>query len=203
MKLEADTLYHIYNQGNNRQQIFFSNEDYLAFLKLYRKHVADYCETLSYCLMPNHFHFIVYTNHKSVEQKKLGSINIQLLSDGFRKLSSAYAQETNLRRRASGSLFRQKTKAKDLSVTLFNKYFSYAELCFFYIHQNPIDAGLVKNVTDWNFSSAKDYAGIRNGTLCNRELAFKLFEWDTEDVSFFKQQYAIDKKAMDSFWAKK
>ncbi len=52
--------------------------------------------------------------------------------------------------------------------------------CFHYIHQNPLVAGLVKNLEDWNFSSFKDYAGKRNGTLCNKSLAVKFCSYDPE-----------------------
>ena len=47
----------------------------------------------------------------------------------------------------------------------------YPLVCFNYIHQNPVSANLVKNPQDWEFSSYRDYAGLRNGTLINRKLA--------------------------------
>ena len=36
---------------------------------------------------------------------------------------------------------------------------------------------MVNKQVDWMFSSAKDYAGLRKGTLCNQELAKKLL-WE-------------------------
>ena len=60
MHFEEDQLYHIYNQGNNKQQIFFSHENYLYFLQHYRKTVNPFADTIAYCLMPNHFHFLVH-----------------------------------------------------------------------------------------------------------------------------------------------
>src|ERR1041385_1789309 len=95
MKTFAGNIYHIYNQGNNRQRIFFNQEDYFVFLKKYRELVAKNCETLCYCLMPNHFHFLIYATEKSEQEKKLGSISIQNLSDGFRRMLSIYAHELN------------------------------------------------------------------------------------------------------------
>ncbi len=44
-------------------------------------------------------------------------------------------------------------------------------MCFNYIHQNPVRAGLVKTEIEWEFSSAQDYAGLRNGTLVNKKVA--------------------------------
>ncbi len=49
----------------------------------------------------------------------------------------------------------------------------YCSQCFSYIHQNPVAAGLVKHPGDWQFSSYLDYAGLRNGNLCNNKLATK------------------------------
>jgi len=70
-----------------------------------------------------------------------------------------------------GNLFRQKTKAKCMEEG--NE--SYGEIAFHYIHQNPLRAGLVKRMEDWEFSSYKDYAGLRDGKLCNKELGMQLF----------------------------
>lgn len=47
----------------------------------------------------------------------------------------------------------------------------YPQVCFNYIHQNPVQAGLVNKTAAWEYSSALDYAGKRNGKLINRKLA--------------------------------
>ena len=200
MKIEKENIYHIYNQGNNRQQIFFSREHYLLFLKLYRKQIAEQCETLCYCLMPNHFHFLVYATDKSIVEMKLGVITIQKLSDGFRRLLSTYAHEINSLRGTAGSLFRQKTQAKLIGSGISTTTISYAEQCFYYIHQNPVSAGLAAKNCDWEFSSAQDFSGIRNGTLCNQQLAFQLFGWESDDLSFLNRSYIVDKEIETSFF---
>ena len=72
----------------------------------------------------------------------------------------------------TGSRFRQKTKAKLLE----SSSPDYSLITFHYIHQNPLTAGLVKTLDDWDYSSFKDYAGKRNGTLCNKDLAHELLD---------------------------
>ena len=47
----------------------------------------------------------------------------------------------------------------------------YPQVCFDYIHQNAVKAGIVKSPVDWEYSSAIDYAGIRDGKLINRTVA--------------------------------
>ena len=60
MIFETEHLYHIYNQGNNKQKIFFSRENYLYFLQKINKHIRPHVDVLAWCLMPNHFHLLVY-----------------------------------------------------------------------------------------------------------------------------------------------
>jgi REP element-mobilizing transposase RayT len=51
--------YHINNRGNNRENIFLEDRNYLYFMELYAYHVAPVLETFAYCLLRNHFHFLV------------------------------------------------------------------------------------------------------------------------------------------------
>ena len=60
MQFEKDHIYHIYNQGNNRQKIFFDRENYLFFLQKMNDYLLPYCDIMAWCLMPNHFHWMVY-----------------------------------------------------------------------------------------------------------------------------------------------
>jgi hypothetical protein len=50
-------------------------------------------------------------------------------------------------------------------------------------------AGLVNKMEDWNYSSFKDYIGTRNGTLCNKNLAFQLL--DINPTTFYHDSYAV------------
>jgi len=54
----------------------------------------------------------------------------------------------------------------------------YATACFLYIHQNPVMAGLVFSPKDWEFSSFRDYAGLRNGKLVKKEIAQEYVDLD-------------------------
>ena len=191
MKFFAGNIYHIYNQGNNRQQTFFSRNDYLDFLKLYRKEIAPNCETLCYCLMPNHFHFLAYANEKSINEFKLGNLTIQKLADGYRRMLSTYSTGVAKRINRTGAFFKPKTKAKEMEAKG-RSIISSEEFCFHYIHQNPWRAGLVSNASDWEFSSLQDYEGARPGTICNRDLAFELFGWGKSAFKSPEEKLALD-----------
>lgn len=53
-------LYHIYNQGNNRGKIFFIRGNYQFFLRKINQFILPYADVLAWCLMPNHFHLMIY-----------------------------------------------------------------------------------------------------------------------------------------------
>ncbi len=59
MKKEEGKYYHIYNRGNNKQKIFFDDENYLFFLSKFKKYLIPNIDVFAYCLMPNHFHFFI------------------------------------------------------------------------------------------------------------------------------------------------
>lgn len=176
MNFSPDNIYHVYNQGNNKQRIFYNRKDYFLFLVLYKKLVGGVINTIAWCLMPNHFHFMVHSNQKSNEKIKQGGLYIDVVTNGFRKLLSGYARIFNNLNGRSGSLFRQKTKSKcltDLPVGINNilSVNEYYKNCFHYIHQNPVRAGLVHLPEEWEFSSYREYAGLSPAELCQKELA--------------------------------
>ena len=186
MNFNPYNLYHIYNQGNNREVIFRHREDYFIFLKEMQLLILPNCEIIAYCLMPNHFHLMVYTDERVERMIKQGGLIIDPVTNGIRKLLSGYARIINKKYNRTGSLFRQKTKSKLLteenivSDSPGNKP-DYCSNCFHYIHQNPWKAGLVKRLEDWEFSSFRDYAGLRTGYLCNVVIAGELCNYDPDD----------------------
>lgn len=183
MQFQPNTLFHIYNRGNNRQTIFFERENYLFFLRKIRNYLLPHCEILAYCLMPNHFHLLIYADERTIQNIKIGNKEVNVLSYGFQNLLSSYAKAINKKYQRTGSLFTQNTKAKPLAAT------PDGYVCFKYIHQNPLKANLVQEIKDWEFSSFQDYAGLRNGSLNNQNLAHKILQFDK--VQYFKTAYEL------------
>ena len=194
MQFEVGHIYHIYNQGNNRQPIFFERKHYLFFLQKMRAYLLPHGDILAYCLMPNHFHVMVEV--KSTESggatlSRTPTINpISSPSDSLNKsigiLLASYTRAINKQQNRSGSLFRSKTKAECITKpegitpsfyttsvgTIINTHHietHYPQVCFNYIHQNPVRAGFVNQAVDWEFSSCRDVHGMRHGTLIAKE----------------------------------
>ena len=115
MHFEEGNLYHIYNQGNNKLNVFHEQEEYIFFLQLIRKNLIPYTDLLAYCLMPNHFHLMINADKRCKNLIKQGGLFIDPITNSFRKTLSCYTHVKNVKSGNSGSLFRQKTKAKSLS----------------------------------------------------------------------------------------
>ncbi|UBF27204.1 transposase [Kovacikia minuta CCNUW1] len=144
---EPGNFYHLYNRGNNRQNICFERENYLHFLRLVRRHLTvESVEILAYCLMPNHYHLLVYL--------KAGN-----LSEPMKSLSLAYTKGMNARYERVGALF----QGRFCSIQVEQE--AYLLHLVRYIHLNPVKGGLVKHPGEWEFSSYREYAGLRQGTL--------------------------------------
>ena len=185
MEFFENEPYHVYNRGNNKQNIFFSPQNYLFFLKKVRTYFLPHCNILAYCLMPNHFHFLVNSDKRTVATKIIAGRERNVLSEGIRNLLSSYTQAINKQNTTTGSLFQQNTKAKIIP----RDSNMYDLLCFHYIHQNPMKAKLVTKMENWEYSSFKDYCGLRNETLCNKELAIQLL--DINMKTFYGDSYRI------------
>lgn len=180
MRFEPGQLYHVYNRGNNRQQVFFTPDHYLYFLKKLRGHVRPRCHILAYCLMPNHFHILLCPTLVGVQEAVTTSHTKQALTQGLAVALSSYTQGLNKERGTSGSLFQSRTKALLLTAGAP----TYPQACFHYIHQNPVRAGLTPALADWPYSSYRDYAGLRSGTLCDQALAQELLDLPLNHIAF-------------------
>jgi len=193
MTFHENCLYHVYNRGNDRQPIFFSRANHLFFLQKVRDSIRPRCELLAYCLMPNHFHFLLLATADTLKTKLIGGVDKNVLSEGFKSVLSSYTQAINRQEGRTGSLFTQNTKAKELSGP------DYGFTCFQYIHQNPARAGFVKRLEDWEFSSFRDYTGLRAGTLCNQERAKILL--DLPETRFYEESYkALRVELLREIW---
>ncbi|HZY10361.1 MAG TPA: transposase [Bacteroidota bacterium] len=159
MELYQDHYYHLYNRSNNNEVVFKSLENYLYFLKNYRKYFEVDFDTIAYCLMPTHFHFLIIVKAEDTRRIKK-NLGIFL---------SSYTKAVNLQFERHGSLFQQHSKSRHIDDE------RYLLTLVTYIHQNPVRAGLVTTLEDWEFSSYKDYMGMRNGSLPKTQLILTYF----------------------------
>ncbi len=130
-----DSYYHIYARGASRHEIFLEASDYYVFLELFRRYLSmeeirdsagmpyaklyEDIELLCYCLMPNHFHLLVYQVNEGAMQRLM------------RGVMTGYSRYFNKKYKRSGSLFESRYKA---SMIMSDAYLMHITR---YIHLNP------------------------------------------------------------------
>jgi len=184
MHFEEGFTYHIYNRSNNT--LFKTRDNYLYFLKKFRSYILPYVDVIAWCLMTNHFHFMVRVNKDATEMVKEKHLpHTQILSKQIGILLSSYTKAFNKQNGRRGSLFAHNTEAIKINQALFKTggkdRYSHAVNCFRYIHYNPVEACLVEKMGDYEFSSYNDFAGKRNGKLVNKELAMQMINYDNDN----------------------
>lgn len=138
--------------------------------------------------MPNHFHFMVITKEEACNQIMIAGMesHLQEFSKAIGKTLSSYAKAINIQNGTTGCLFQKKTRAKLLkdeqveNIQAINRS-DYISTCVRYIHENPLQAGLVDDAADWKHSSLAEFEGKVKTGICNREKLFSLTGFSTRD----------------------
>ncbi len=155
----SDSFYHIYNCGNNKEDIFVEDRNYKYFLELVKKYVIPIADIWSYCLLKNHFHLLIRTK-EDVESKKL--------SQGISNLFNTYAKSFNKAYRRTGSLFKDRFSRIKIEKE------SYLKTVIIYINTNAVHHGFVERVEDYEHSSYKALISDKE-TLLKRKCVIELF----------------------------
>jgi REP element-mobilizing transposase RayT len=152
-------VYHIYNRGCHRVSIFREPDNYLFVLRNLKKYLRELDLTLLvYCLMPNHYHFLI---------RQDGSQRAGLLPQ---RVFNSYSKAYNSRYQHSGTLFEGSYHVKPVVQTT-----HLLHLCR-YIHANPVKDGLVAEPGDWPYSNYLEWVGQRDGTLFDHAFVQSYFD---------------------------
>ena len=142
--------FHAFNRGVNREKIFFCEQDYGLFLRIVSQCVDGIgIIILAYCLMPNHFHFALRQDEPYA------------MAHFFKQLCDTYAKAINAFNGRVGHLFQGPYKPK-----LVHKPETVSNLSR-YIHRNPVEANLVNDPSQWEYSSSREYCGLRTPSFVN------------------------------------
>lgn len=184
-----EQYYHIYNRGVEKRLIFLDDQDYRVFIGLLKKYLTgkappnhhrhrfstfqDEVQLLAYCLMPNHFHLLLY------QQNELG------ISQFMRRLSTGYAMYFNNRYQRVGGLFQGSYKASLINEDAYLHHISR------YIHLNP------DSYTDWPYSSLPYYEGKRQAKWIQPNTILDLFNNDIQEYLDFLKDYTESKQELN------
>jgi len=136
--------YHIINRGNGRAQVFHTQSDYHDFVGLMQRSSSRIpMRVLSYCLMPNHFHFVVWP------------YNDGDISRWMHWLLTTHVRRYHQLRKSSGRVWQGRFKAFPIEQD------RHLLTVMRYVERNPVRANLVESAENWDWSSL----GCRNAAI--------------------------------------
>lgn len=146
-------IYHVISRGNNGQQIFFEESDFLKYLEYLKRAKSKYPVVLfTFVLMPNHVHLLVRRKDKVPLGKFMQALN------------TGYTVYFNLRYQRAGHLFQGRYKS-----ILVEEETHFLQLLR-YVHYNPVRAGLADKVDSYPYSSIHRYLSFTSkGSTANQD----------------------------------
>ncbi len=161
-------IYHIMLRGINQQAIFEDEEDNQKFIETLKsyKAVSGY-KVFAYCLMSNHIHILL-----KVEKEELDLI--------MKRIAGSYVYWYNWKYHRVGHLFQDRFKSEPVEDD------AYFLTVLRYIHQNPMKAGIVKGIDDYQYSSYNDYINNKS-IVVDTELALSMLNQE-EFIEFNNMQ---------------
>jgi REP element-mobilizing transposase RayT len=171
-------FYHIYNRGAHREPIFREEGNYLFVLRKVKRYVKEFDLTIiAYCLMPNHYHWLV---------RQDGDQAAALLPQ---RVFNSYSKAYNKRYEHSGTLFEGPNKALKIE-----SQDHLLHLCR-YIHANPVKDGLVHHPEEWPYSNYPEWMGLRPGSLIDDAFVKAHFS-SPADYREFVFDYLVERRLL-------
>src|SRR3989344_3162645 len=199
--LETNYFYHFFNRGVEKRDIYLEDKDYIRFLSLIKYYrilgpkirfslfnpqahlVGDsnIVEVVAYCLMPNHFHFIL----KQTQENGIS----RFISD----LCNRYTSYFNVKYNRVGPLFQGNFKAILVDSEEYLLHLSR------YIHLNPHSAYMINDPKLYQWSSIAEYLGSSNESLCRKEEVLSNFSVTNTYLNFVDdyRNYALNLESIN------
>lgn len=168
-KKSKSGIYHIMLRGVNRQNIFEDNDDRYKFLEVLRN-FKENCryEIYGYCLMSNHIHILMQELDDSI-------------SVAIKRISASYVLWYNKKYDRVGHLFQERFKSEPVEDD------GYFLTVLRYIHQNPINAGIVNDILKARWTSYNEY--INKPDLVDTSIALELFSSSRDKAMGLYKKY--------------
>ena len=170
-QLSKTGIYHIMLRGINKQSIFENSIDKGRLCELLGRYkVISNFELYGYCLMDNHIHLLIkeYTEPISLIVKRI---------------SGSYVYWFNSKYERSGNLLQDRFKSEAVESD------TYFLTVLRYIHQNPVKAGMTKQVSDYSWSSIHEY--IKKQAIIDIDFALNMFSSNREKSIVLFEEFTI------------
>lgn len=166
-------FYHIYSHAVGSDNLYRSEENYKFFLRQYTRYINPVCGTYAYCLMPNHFHFLIKINEENdlidyaenVKKFQTDKWNPhEFVMQQFSNFLNSYAKAFNKRYKRRGALFVDYIRSKRINSD------RYLLQLVQYIHFNPVKHGFCKKPIEWAYCSYETMRNTKFSLLKRAEL---------------------------------
>jgi len=165
---EAGQYYHVYNRGNNGENIFIEERNYNYFLEKVKKYILPIADVYAYCLLKNHFHIVLRIKDKiNLPEKFKERIHLP-----FSNLFNSYSKSINKAYDRTGSLFQEHLQRNRIEN---EKYLRQLIL-------NPVKHKFSKDFQSYRHSSYRSYLSDKQSSI-DREFILELFN-DLENFIF-------------------
>jgi putative transposase len=163
--IEPGATYHIFNRGNNKENIFIEEKNYNYFLSLVKIHLLQVADIYAYCLLKNHFHFLIHIkDFNSLPEKYQNKPYL-----AFSNLFNAYTKSINKAYNRTGSLFQEHLHR----IRVTNE--KYLIQLVTYIHLNPIKHQFTTDFKTYLYSSYNAYISNKETNIA-KSYILGLFE---------------------------
>ncbi len=196
--------YHLYNHSNGYLNLFRSEDNYRYFLEKYIKYFDLFADTFAYCLMPNHFHFLVRIKEEFNDNSNASAISSNLTSSDLFKRSElvkqitpiqvtnaiknwliSYTQAYHKIYNTRGNLYYQKIRRKLVTDE------TYLLSLVAFIHLNPVIHGFTHKIEEWPHSSFSHYLNSSPSIIKTHEI-LELFGDRNNFLDYHNQKLAAD-----------
>lgn len=168
------SFFHVIIQGLNKELIFGKEQYKNKFFELLKTNKKKYCvEIISYVIMSNHVHLLLYVE------------KINEMSSFMKKINEDFARYYNYMENRVGYVFRNRF----LSEPITNQ--KYLLHCISYIHNNPVKANIVQRCKDYRFSSYCDYISKTN--FVNEKIIKLIFGTESLILSDYENLHSNNK----------
>ncbi|MTI22808.1 transposase [Fulvivirga sp. RKSG066] len=179
--MEPGQIYHVYNHANGFENLFKEDGNYVYFLDQFEKIVFPYVNLYAFCLLPNHFHFLLKIKSEKELLNLPGFQNLEGLQDlkthfskkvnkTFSNFFNSYSKAFNKAYGRRGSLFEKSFKRKLIETDVqFQETFLYANL-------NAVKHKFVETADTWHWSSLRAYLRLEQTSLLSREESLNYFD---------------------------
>lgn len=176
---QSECFYHVYNHARGSDNLFETERDYQLFMNLVSKYILDVAQIYAYCLIPNHFHFLIRIKEFQLPAHFMKRGLSDFVSHQWGNVQNTYSKKKNYRSGNRGGLFCQSINRNRITSE------EYLQMCLVYIHNNPVKHGFSVSSDQWKYSSYKAITTTFS-TRIEREEVLSWFENRRNFVQYHK-----------------